>query len=665
VHGEALIAPSRPNEIVDETEALRAQLQQEIAARQQAEHALHESELRFRAFVMASSDVVYRMNSDWSEMAPLEGRNFIADSDATRTWFQDNIPPADQLGVRGAIDAAIRAKSIFELEHRVRRADGTIGWTFSRAIPLLDASGEIVEWFGAASDVSARREAQEIALFRKTLLEALSESVVDGILIVSPEGKMIHFNERFLEIWSFPQAVLDSKSDEDALQWAASQTADPAGFLAGVAAAYQAPDQQVREELLMKDGRVYERHGAPARAGETRLGWVWTFRDVTERRMAVENLRSAKEQAEAASSAKDDFLAALSHELRTPLTPVLMAATFLESDVALPLHARAQLAMMRRNVELEARLIDDLLDLTRITRGKLQLAPVLADLHQLLEFTAEIVHGDALEKQVRATFCLEAPRHHAFADPTRLQQVFWNLIKNAIKFTSSGGTVTVSTRNDAHGRIVVSVVDTGRGIAAEALPHIFNAFEQGDVAGQHRYGGLGLGLAIARAIVEAHGGEIRVESPGVGEGATFSVALPTVDAPAIPVRTSVPASAPRRALRLLVVEDHDATRMVLTQLLTRSGDQVTTATTVAEALAAFAAEHFDAVISDVGLPDGSGLDLMRDIQRLRPVPGIALSGYGMDEDVRRSKDAGFCAHLVKPVNLGELRRLLEQFVLPA
>ena len=392
------------------------------------------------------------------------------------------------------------------------------------------------------------------------------------------------------------------------------------------------------------------------------IGAITCFIEITNLKHAEEALRLAMMEIERGSRAKDDFLSALSHELRTPLTPVLMTAAALENDPALTLEVREQLAMMRRNIELEARLIDDLLDLTRISRGKLQIAQSSADLHQLLEYTGEIVRAEGLEKQVRITFLLEAPRHHALADPTRLQQVFWNLIKNAVKFTPSGGAVTVSTRNDAGGSILVSVEDTGIGIGAKALPHIFNAFEQGDIAGQHRYGGLGLGLAIARAIVEAHGGALRVESQGVGRGATFTVALATIDAPALSARSGVPASLPTRGLRLLVVEDHEATRIVLARLLTRSGDHVTTAGTVAGALTAFAAEHFDAVISDVGLPDGSGVDLMREIQRRRPVPGIALSGYGMEEDVQRSKEAGFSAHLVKPVNLVELRLLLEKFV---
>ena len=382
--------------------------------------------------------------------------------------------------------------------------------------------------------------------------------------------------------------------------------------------------------------------------------------DVTDERAAADALLAAKEQAEAASRAKDDFLAALSHELRTPLTPVLMTATALESDPVLPEEIREQLSMMRRNIQLEARLIDDLLDITRISRGKLTIAPVAADLHQLIRHTGEIVRSDGLGKQVRIVFILEAARHHALADPTRIQQVFWNLIKNALKFTPTGGTITVSTHNDAEGWIVVSVVDTGVGLSAEALPHIFKAFEQGDVAGQHRYGGLGLGLAISQAIMGAHGGIIRVASEGPGRGATFTAALPSVAAPAAAAPSTAAHPAPARSLRLLIVEDHEATRIVLTRLLTRSGHQVTTAGTIAEALAAFAAAHFDAVISDLGLPDGSGLDLMRQIQRQRPVPGIALSGYGMEDDLRQTKEAGFFAHLVKPVSLDQLRQLLSQ-----
>jgi len=342
-----------------------------------------------------------------------------------------------------------------------------------------------------------------------------------------------------------------------------------------------------------------------------------------------------------------------------------MTTTALASDPTLSPEVRDQLAMMQRNVELEARLIDDLLDLTRISRGKLSLATHAADLHQLLEHTAEIVRSDTLGKQVGVTFALEAAHHHALVDPTRIQQVFWNLIKNALKFTPTGGGIAVSTRNDAEGWLIVTVADNGIGISAEALPHIFRAFEQGDVSGLHRYGGLGLGLAISHAIVEAHGGAIRAESAGLGCGATFTVSLATVDAPAASADARSAPAQPARGLRLLVVEDHEATRTVLTRLLTRSGHLVTTAGTVQEALVSYAATHYDAVVSDLGLPDGSGLDLMREIQRQRPVPAIALTGYGRGEDLRLTREAGYFANLVKPVNVDQLKQLLANLPTPA
>ena len=369
-------------------------------------------------------------------------------------------------------------------------------------------------------------------------------------------------------------------------------------------------------------------------------------------------IRSA-EEARAASRAKDDFLAALSHELRTPLTPVLITATALEGDARLPADVREQLGMMRRNTELEARLIDDLLDITRISRGKLTIQPVVADVHQLLESTVEMVRSDGLGSEVAVTFELAAARHHVMADPARLHQVFWNLVKNALKFTPPGGAVTVTTHNDAEDHVLVKVQDSGIGIAAETLPHIFDAFEQGDVAGQHRYGGLGLGLSISKAIVAIHGGSIHAASGGTGRGATFTVSLATIDAQAArPVEAAPPVS--RRVLRLLLVEDNEATRNALAKLLAGSGHQVVSAGTLHEALAAFDGGQFDVVVTDLGLPDGSGFDLMHKVRGRSGCQGIALSGYGMEQDLRQSKEAGFFAHLVKPVKFDQLRQLLER-----
>jgi len=404
---------------------------------------------------------------------------------------------------------------------------------------------------------------------------------------------------------------------------------------------------------LVRAVPVFDRHG------EIRE-WVGVHNDITERKQTSAALITAKEDAEAASRSKDNFLAALSHELRTPLTPVLMMATALAGDSSLPPETREQLDMMRRNIELEARLIDDLLDFSRILHSKFSMERVTTDIHDLLNHTEEFIRSDGFGKKLQVRLNPAAARHHALADPTRLQQVFWNLLRNAVKFSPDGSSIIVSTYNDAEGKIFVSVADEGIGIRAEMLPQIFNAFEQGDASGEHRYGGLGLGLAISSAIITAHGGQLRAASDGLGHGSKFTVILESVPVPAAKKADIAAQTRPPRSHSLLIVEDHETTRNVLEKLLTLSGHKITTASTVNEALAAYNAAHFDAVVSDLGLPDGSGIDLMRQIQSIRPVPAIALSGYGMEGDLLRSKEAGFFAHLVKPVNMNQLRQLLAQ-----
>ncbi len=392
-------------------------------------------------------------------------------------------------------------------------------------------------------------------------------------------------------------------------------------------------------------------------------------------RSAIEELKVAQSAAERGSRAKDDFLAALSHELRTPLTPVLLTAASLREDRRLPAEVREQLGMIERNIGLEARLIDDLLDLTKISQGKLEFRPEACDAHQLILFAVEIVRAEAAAKHVAIACSLRAEYSGLTADPTRFQQVIWNLLRNAVKFTPAGGKVSVSTRNENDvGQVCglrIEVADSGIGILPERLEEIFLPFDQGGLTGDHRFGGVGLGLAIARAVVDLHGGTIRAESGGPNCGATLIVSLPrAVVAPPQPpaglrsASTSLPwDSVPKKgkavaALRLLVIEDHVSTLQALRELLRRDGHEVTTVETVAAALAAADAGTFDLVISDLGLPDGSGMDLMRELRDKHALRGIALSGYGMDEDVVRSREAGFVAHLTKPVAIAELRHVI-------
>jgi signal transduction histidine kinase len=382
------------------------------------------------------------------------------------------------------------------------------------------------------------------------------------------------------------------------------------------------------------------------------------------RRSAEEEMRKARDLAEAANRAKDHFLAVLSHELRTPLTPVLTAVQTMEAEGNLPEHLREQIQMIRRNVELEVKLIDDLLDLTRVTRGKLELQLQPTDLHEKVRQVLAICDADLRAKRLTVTVQLEARHHRVQADSARLQQILWNVLKNAVKFTDEGGHVTVRTADVPGGRVEVSVTDSGIGIELDKLPRLFDAFEQGGKHVTRQFGGLGLGLAISRAIAEQHGGSLTAASEGAGRGATFALSLPaTVQSDLAPA--PAPRVGPARSLadcNVLLVEDHPDTARAMGRILKMWGCSVRTADTVASALQVADAAPFDLIISDIGLPDGSGFDLIRQLIARRPVKGIALSGFGMDEDLRLSKEAGFAEHLVKPVNLQQLEAAVKRVI---
>lgn len=383
-----------------------------------------------------------------------------------------------------------------------------------------------------------------------------------------------------------------------------------------------------------------------------------------ERQTAERLLRlkaeAAQAEAEAANAAKDRFLAMLSHELRTPLSPVFHAVSLLEESPDNPPELRESLELIRRNVQLEARLIDDLLDLARIRNGKLKLQLESTDAHEVLRRALEICEPNITARNLKMDVRLDAVETSLQADPARLQQIFWNLIANAVKFTPEGGAITVWTRDDANKALRIDITDTGSGIEPEKLGQVFDAFEQATPRGS---AGLGLGLAICKALAEFHGGTISVKSRGIGQGATFSVHLPVADAtPSQPVpddgRTAVPDAVP---LRLLVVEDHQDTAETLRRLLVRRGYVVESADSCERAIEKARSFAFDVLVTDIGLPDGNGVDLFKRLKNQSgkaDLPGVALSGFGMDEDLARSHAAGFFEHLTKPVDFAALDRCL-------
>jgi len=382
-------------------------------------------------------------------------------------------------------------------------------------------------------------------------------------------------------------------------------------------------------------------------------------------RKLLSELAQARDAAERASRAKDDFLAALSHELRTPLNPVLLLASEAALDPELPLTVREDFGQIARNAQLEARLIDDLLDLTRITRGKLSLDLHPVDAHHALREALTTSQPEITEKHLQVETHFEAERFLVMADAVRLLQVLWNVIKNAVKFTPPRGVIRVATSVEGP-MLAIAVSDTGIGMEEGEIQRVFDTFAQGNHArlnSGHRFGGLGLGLAISRMLMELHGGNITASSPGAGKGSTFCVRFPlapeaTVVRTPLTHKTGSRPPTGAKARRLLLVEDHQATRTALSRLLERRGYEVEAADSVAQARGMARNGVYNLVVSDLGLPDGTGYELMSELRDRYGLRGIALSGYGMENDVAQSRGAGFVTHLTKPVSIQSLDEAL-------
>jgi signal transduction histidine kinase len=382
---------------------------------------------------------------------------------------------------------------------------------------------------------------------------------------------------------------------------------------------------------------------------------------MAEHRRAQATLEQQKSAVEAANRTKDNFLAMLTHELRTPLTPVLAALDMLEREPGSSQDAKSALAMARRNVELEGQLIDDLLDLTRIAKHKLQLKFDSLDAHETIANVAEICRAEADARQLHLQLHLRAGAHYVSADTAKFQQIIWNLLKNAIKFTPAHGDITISSTNPEPQLLAIGVRDTGVGIDSEIMELIFNPFEQGERSFQQRYGGLGLGLAISKSLAQAHGGTLTAKSEGRDRGSTFVLSMHTVSPPKT-AATKSPEPIGTRPLRILLVEDHQDTCAALEKLLIRRGHLVAATHSMRSAMETAARNQFDLLISDIALPDGNGAELMTYLRAISGMRGIAISGFGMNGDIERSLEAGFAEHLIKPVKMENLEAAIERAI---
>lgn len=514
----------------------------------------------------------------------------------------------------------------------------------------------LLVWFNARTEVRSlealRRGEQRTRL--------IIDSAYDAFIAMDVDGRIIDWNPQAEKTFGY--------SRNEALGRILAEIIIPERYrerhrlgLARFMSTGEGPVLNKRLEIsaLCRDGREIpvELTISPVRWSGT---WIFNafVHDITDRK--------EKDELAATSAAKDHFIAVLSHELRTPLTPVLATIMDLESQLDLPPKTREAIQLIQRNVELEARLIDDLLDVTRISKGRLQVNREVVPLHALLRAALDICHSEILKKCVRVDLDLQAPQNHIEGDSPRLLQVFWNLLQNAVKFTPPGGEIAVRTRAENAGMVGVEITDSGIGISAEALPRIFDPFEQADSSISRRYGGLGLGLALSKALVEAHGGTIAVSSPGMDRGTTIRLAFAIAERS--PRDTKIPdhhaevaPNAPR-ALCILLVEDHEDTRRTLANLLERWGHSVASADTVAAGLELASEQPFDLLISDLGLPDAHGTDLILQLRKTSDIPGIAISGFGSEGDTARSLAAGFAFHLTKPIGTQKLKETIDQIV---
>jgi len=497
-----------------------------------------ENEERFRAFIGATSDVIYRMSADWSEMRQLHGRNFIADTeDPSRSWMEKYIPAEDHPGVMASIRRAILTKSAFELEHRIRRLDGTVGWTVSRAVPLKDGAGNVIEWFGAASDVTERKHA---------------------------------------------------------------------------------------EEDLRESNR---------------------------------KLRASEEALRQADQRKTEFLALLGHELRNPLSPISTASELLAHTVTEETQARIAVDMIKRQAAQLTRLVDDLLDVGRITQGRIALQRAPVDLTSVVTQAVETTESELRRKQHRVSLIGGHEHLYVNGDFARLVQCVVNLLMNAIKYTDPRGQIRIETRAE-ESCALIEVSDTGAGIAAELLPRVFDLFVQADRTLDRAQGGLGIGLSVVRRLIEMHDGTVTARSEGLGQGSAFQIRLPRIARPEPASRGAEPIAAPRR--RVLIVDDNADAANSLAMLLGCVGHETQVAYGAPEALVCVESFRPDVALLDIGLPGMSGYELARRLRTLAPegLRLVALTGYGQLEDRLQARAAGFDDHLVKPADMEALERAL-------
>ncbi|MBK6315853.1 MAG: PAS domain-containing protein [Blastocatellia bacterium] len=596
------------------------------------------------------------------------------------SWF-DAVHPDDREHVKATVAAAIEGKQDLALAYRIVLPDGSIRWVAGRAQLFVDERGNPVRMIGITIDITDRKLVEDALAESEMRFRHMADSAPVLIWASGEDRKCTFFNQNWLRFTGremeeeLGDGWLDSVHPEDRDVVFENYTS---AFKSRVAF-----DGEFRLRRADGEFRWVLNHGVPRSLSEGGFaGYIGSCIDITERREAeadreelLERERDARAIAEMASHTKDEFLAMVSHELRAPLNAILGWARILHTKSVGPETLTQAIETIERSARMQSNIIDDLLDTARITSGKLRLEVRPIDIAAVVDAAVDVVRPAADAKGIQLLRVFDPELDVITGDADRLQQVMWNLLSNAVRFTPNGGQVVVRLeRVDPVVRIQVS--DTGKGIAPEFLPQAFNRFDQADRSSTRRHGGLGLGLSLARYLVEAHGGTIVAESEGEGLGSTFTVCLPlrAVRGPVVPEAHDLPgvvmSAIPHDlgGLRILVVDDEADARDLLTTLLSGYGAIVVTAASAADAFGSFTAatdgDRFDIVVSDIGLPDEDGYSLIRRIRALEPedggtVPAVALTAYGRTVDRVKALSAGFQMHVPKPVEPIELAMVID------
>jgi PAS domain S-box-containing protein len=645
------------------------------------------SEERFRSFVEATAQVVWFADGWGQVVSDLPGwRAFTGQEPGEilgEGWLS-GVHPDDAKGVADAWVHAVQARCSYEATFRLRHHSGEWRHVLARAVPVPQSEGPVREWVGTMVDVTQTKEWERWA----SLALAIAENATSGLFVLNTQQQCTFMNPAGEKLtgYSFEEIQQRAVPLHDIIHHTRPDGTPFPSSECPIERALPTATHQRGEDVFVKPDGTFYPVAFTASPLDDRSGTVLEVRDTTEEkrararleesehryRLLAESEKLARQQAEQANRLKDEFLATVSHELRTPLTAMLGWVHMLRSaDLGEEKRDQA-LETVERNARAQAKIIDDLLDVSRILAGKLRLEMESLELQAVVEQAIETAKPAALAREVRLQTALDSTIR-VMGDPHRLGQVVWNLVSNAVKFTPAGGEVRVTLQGRG-GHAEIEVTDTGEGISEEFLPYVFERFRQADGSTTRRQGGLGLGLSIVRHLVELHGGTVQAHSNGLGQGATFQVSLPlvAVQRQELTERRRDPGGskvglggggAQLAGVHLLVVDDEPDTRELLRTMLETCEARVTTAGSAGEALQRLQDSRPDVLISDIGMPGEDGYQLIERVRHLSAeqgghIPAVALTAYSRAEDRTRVLLAGFNSHVPKPVEPMELLAVL-------